>query len=245
MKRGILFLVLSGLLFVTAYAQSLSLSWTGGALTNGQSITFVGDTTATLYSYVDCTNNSGDSIFVKVKKIEIFCIPGSENLFCWYTCYLPNVYVSTFNIGIAGGGGVSHDFSGEYKAHGNLGISTVMYVFYNMVNENDSVSVIINYDCSMGAAVPELDKSVISFSNAYPNPAGIFTSFSYNLPASSGQNYRLVIRDMVGNIVTDKVLADEEGTIKINTAELKDGIYFYSLMADDQAYLTRKLIIRH
>jgi hypothetical protein len=244
MKKGILFLGLSTLLFVTAYAQSLSLSWTGGALTNGQTITVVGDTSGTVYSYVDCTNNGVDSISVKVKKIEISLVAGSENTFCWVNCYLPTTYISDYEIKI-GPGAVCNEFSGEYKAKGNIGISSVMYVFYNRSNPNDSVSVIINYDCSLGSAIPEVSQSSVEFSNAYPNPAGNVTSFSFSLPDVAVKEHRLIIRDMVGNIVYDEKLIDKTGTIKVNTAVLRDGVYFYSLMLEGQAYLTRKLIIKH
>jgi hypothetical protein len=243
MKRGILFLGLSMFIFITAYAQSLSLSWSGGAISNGQTITIIGDTAGTVFSEVDITNNGTDTLSVKVKKKELSLVSGSENSFCWLNCYLPNIYVSPYFINMIPDS-LYIDFSGEYKAHGNVGASQVMYTFYDMNNVNDSVCVIVNYDCSM-SSVPDLGKVNVEFSNAFPNPADAYTSFTYSFPASSTPNSRLIVRDLVGNIVAESNLTDQNGTIKIYTEKLNDGVYFYSLLLEDQVYLTRKLIVRH
>ncbi len=244
MKRGLLFLGFTLFVLVTVYAQSLSLSWTGGALTNGQVITITGDTTGTVYSYLYCTNNNTDTLSVKVKKKEISLVAGSENSFCWLNCYLPSTYISTYSIDILPDS-TSLDFIGEYKAHGNIGISSIMYTFFDMNNVNDSVSVIVNYDCSLGSSVQEIKNDKIVFSNAYPNPANSYTSFSYTFPPASAYSHQFVIRDLLGNMVYESEITDQTGIIKVYTNSFSNGVYFYSLLVDGQAYFTRKLIVKH
>lgn len=244
MKRGIFFLGFSMIIIVTAYAQSLSLSWTGGAINNEQTITVTGDTIGTVYSYVNCKNDTSSTVTVRVRKKEISVVSGSENTFCWVNCYLPNIFTSPFSIDILADS-VAHDFSGEYKAKGNIGITTIMYTFFNVADENDSVCVLVAYDCSLGSAVPEISDETIEFSNAYPNPANTFTSLSYSVPASEQNSLKIIIRDLVGNIISENILTDKEGTLKIFTEKFSDGVYFYSLIIDDQVFFTRKLIVRH
>lgn len=243
MRKRLLFVILSLFFFVTAYAQSLSLSWSGGPIANGQNITIVGDTGGTVYSYVDCENTSATTMTVKVKKKHVTIVPGSENSFCWVTCYLPSVYVSSYSVSIDPDS-ISHEFSGEYKAKGNIGLSTIMYTFYDEGNEADSAWLLINYDCTLGSGIETAPEAVIDFSSAYPNPANAHTSFTYFIPASEG-TARLVIRDMVGNIISNIKLTESTGTLKIETSSLSDGVYFYSLMLDEQPYFTRKLVVKH
>jgi len=243
MKKLLLLICAGALITVTTYAQSLSLSWTGGAIANDQLITITGDTAGTVYSYIDCTNENADTLSVKVRKKYVSIVPGSENTFCWSTCYLPGVMVSPFFIDIQPDS-VTHEFSGEYKAKGNIGITTVMYTFFDMNNENDSVCVQVAYDCSLGAGIEPASDLNIEFSNAYPNPANSSTSFTYNLLTVQEQA-ELVIRDMVGNIVSRIPVTELSGTLKVETGALSSGVYFYTLLLSDQPYFTKKLVVKH
>ena len=243
MKKVLLFASVSLLFFATAYAQSLSLSWVGGAISNGQTITIAGDTAGTVYSYIDCSNTSATTVTVKVKKKHVNIVSGTENSFCWVTCYLPNVFLSNYSKDIAADS-TAHDFSGEYNAHGNVGITTVMYTFFNIDNEADSAWVLVNYDCSM-SSTPEIQKPAeVEFSNAYPNPASTQVSFRYKLPDMSGSP-RMMIRDILGNTVISMPIRDTEGTLNVETSSLSDGVYFYSLTLDGQPYFTKKLVIKN
>lgn len=243
MKKPLLLLLCCALFAAATYAQSLSLSWTGGAISNGQLITVSGDTTGTVYSYVSCTNQNASTLGVKVKKKYISIVPGSQNTFCWGNCYLPNTFVSSDIIYIAKDS-TSEEFSGEYKAQGNIGTSVVMYTFFDESNPDDSIAVQVAYDCALGIENPDAMEGQISFSGAYPNPASHQTSFTYSLPASE-HNAQLVIRDMVGNVVSRILISDLSGTLKVETGDLSDGVYFYSLMLNEQPYITRKLVIKH
>ncbi len=244
MKKPLLLTLACALLTMGAFAQSLTLSWTAGPLANGDTVTYYGDTTLTLNADdIDCANSNAATIAVKVRKKPISIVSGSENTFCWGTCYLPATMTSTMFVEIAPSD-ASREFIGEYKAKGNIGTSIVEYTFFDMSNPDDSVCVFVKYDCNMGSAVEANAPVAVEFSNAYPNPAGNFTTFSYSLPAT-GEQARLVVRDMLGGVVSNQLITERNGSIRLETGSLNDGVYFYSLLLNEQPYLTRKLIIKH
>lgn len=244
MKKSLLLTLACALFTVGAFAQSLSLSWTGGSLSNGDTVTYYGDTATTLAAEdIDCTNNGATALAVKVRKYPISIVSGSENSFCWGTCYLPNTLVSSMSVNI-NPSETSIEFIGDYKAKGNIGTSIVMYTFFDMNNPDDSVCLFVKYDCNMGSGVENNDPVTVEFSNAYPNPARDFTTFNYSLPAS-GQQARLILRDILGNVVSNTEINDHTGSLRLETGSLTDGVYFYSLLLNEQPFLTRKLIIKH
>jgi hypothetical protein len=81
--------------------------------------------------------------------------------------------------------------------------------------------------------------------SAYPNPAPANSTInvSYTL-ADNSNNHRLVIRNIMGAVVMNMPLAPENNTISINTAELKSGVYFYTLESNNQISVAKKLIVK-
>jgi len=49
----------------------------------------------------------------------------------------------------------------------------------------------------------------------------------------------------LGSKVDEIELSKSKGTITISTADYTEGIYFYSLVIENEASQTQKLIIRH
>jgi hypothetical protein len=246
MKRGILFFIFSAFIFITAYSQSLSLIRGGVALTNEQALVYVNSDASAINNCEDivCYNHTSDSIHVKVRKKVISITAGTQNYFCWGNCFLPSVFVSPNPVTIFAGDTTDLlIFSCHYMPNDNYGSSTIMYTFFNEANVNDSICVQITFDCPEG--IQNIAKNEIEFSNAYPNPAADYTSFTYSLPVSYTGEYMFIMRDMVGNVVSETPITDKTGTIKMETDHLGNGVYFYSLLVDKTPYLTRKLIIKH
>ncbi len=242
MKRTLLVLTLIAI-NVYVIAQNLSLSNWAGSISNGTSIDVVGDSGSTLEAHVYITNNSSSGIHVKVRKVEESIIPFSENYFCWGTCYSPVVFTSPDSILIDGGATNTTDFIGEYYPAGQVGISVIRYVFFDAQNPDDTVSVTVNYNATpVGINETDLQKTV--FSNAYPNPATTSTSIAYVLPQKL-TNAQIIVRDLLGNTLIEKQLLIKEGKVTLNISDLPDGIYFYSLLMNNQIYKSRKLIIRN
>ena len=58
-------------------------------------------------------------------------------------------------------------------------------------------------------------------------------------------NARIAFFNLLGSKVYEIELSKSEGTITISTADFTEGIYFYSLLIENEASQTQKLIIRH
>lgn len=243
MKRSLLYLSLLVLLGFSVKAQNLVISDTNGVIYgNGDTITVAAIPSGTNYLYLDVLNSGIDSLSVKVKKKEISIVSGSENTFCWGTCYLPSTFVSPDPIWIAPDS-ISNDFDAQYNAKNHIGISILLYTFFDENNIADSSSVFVKFD-GLHSNIPEIVPEKVLFSNASPNPANGYSNISYVLPGNGFEN-RLVVRDMLGNDVYNELLVENSGTVKIETYSLSNGVYFYTLIVNGKPYATRKLIIKH
>jgi len=114
MKKIILSFLFFVLVALTGYSQmSLSLSDSTGPIPNNSTVTYMGSsTTDEIVAYAFVTNNGTDPVPVKVKKVELYTLPGVTNVFCWGLCFAPTVYVSTTTITID----PRYRFTGFYRS---------------------------------------------------------------------------------------------------------------------------------
>ncbi|PKP41063.1 MAG: hypothetical protein CVT95_13020 [Bacteroidetes bacterium HGW-Bacteroidetes-12] len=239
MKKTLTLLLI---LFASTYLFSQSFEVTHetyGQLSNDAEYTVVGDTSVLkLETHLSIKNISGSSINSKVRKYLVSEVVGSTNDFCWGMCYPPNTYVSGI-VPLATGD--SAMFDGHYTSNKNIGTTVVRYTVFDNDSINDSLSVVVNYQVtSVGINMME----DIKFSDAYPNPANDYAYFNYSIPQGNS-NASLVVFDLLGSVIIDKEITNHQGTLKINTYNLTNGVYFYSLITENQTIFTRKLIVNH
>jgi len=239
-KNFILYFAISIFAF-SAYAQSLSLSTTSGPLSNNAEIIMGFDTVTLVHDYDDLNvkNNTGSKIMVMLKKVYISMVPGTKNFMCWGVCteeflagpleILPN---ETNTL----------DFSCHYDPRGKTGISEFRYVFYIENNPLDSVCFRMKFKHPANIGINEINNLHV-FTNAFPNPANNMVTIKYN--ADINENNTIVITDLLGKVIQSYPLSGNNGIVTINTAELSNGIYLYSFVADNKSILTKKLIINH
>jgi len=241
MKKLLLLGILS-VVVVFSFGQSLQLRKnTGELISNGDAIHVYADTsTATIYAHVFMKNISSSNLNVRLKYYIISEISGTENTYCWGSCYTPPGPNPSIAVPVTKGD--SALFDGEYIPHSLLGTTTIKYTFFDDASPNDSISVTVSYHAT-GVSIQDL-VAKINFSNAYPNPANAYTNFTYDIPKGIN-NATLIIYDLLGSVVTKQAIADKNGTLRINTAKYTDGIYFYSLIAENKTLFTRKLIVKH
>ncbi|MFH1159770.1 MAG: T9SS type A sorting domain-containing protein [bacterium] len=241
MKKLLLSVYFLAIIGFIGYAQSLSLSKEGSPVPNNSNVVFAGSyLDPEIVSDVDVTNNSGSAINVLVKKVEISILPGTTNTFCWGLCFPPNIYVSPEPIQIAAGATNDIDFSGHYYPAGVAGLSIIRYVFFDQQNPSDSVCFNSHFDALVGIA--DLEGRVF-LSNASPNPANNQTSFGYSLPADVKAT--VVFRNVLGSPIQEVPVPGTSGILNVQTGELSEGVYFYSLVVNGKTYSTRKLIVSH
>lgn len=239
------FLLFNAVLMVSwLFAQNLELYYEGELLDNMDEITYSAHPDSGLLAVdtLDVKNISNAVMDVMCVKEVIEEIDGTVNVFCWGSqCYPPNVDTSGTATTIEAQA-VSYEFSGEYSPYGLAGITKVKYTFYDVSNPDDNVAVIINYDAFDPNSVFE-NAELYKLSKAYPNPANNTVSVDYDL--RDIPNARIAFFNLLGSKVSEIELSKSIGTLTINTTDFTEGIYFYSLLIENKASQTQKLIVRH
>ena len=124
-----------------------------------------------------------------------------------------------------------------------MGVSTIRYVVYDSAIVNDSAWFIINWHVT-AVGMNEMN-SVSGNISACPNPANSNASIKYELSGNVNTG-SLKIYNMLGSVIIEiKIVNTSEGTIVFSTADLEQGIYFYSIVANDKIIATRKLFVMH
>jgi hypothetical protein len=167
-------------------------------------------------------------------------LSGTENYFCWTLCYPEATFESTPQ-NIAAGG--NFPFVSDFKPNAvTSGFMTIEFTFF-VPQTTDSVFFYITYHPTpTGIATnPSLLQNEIS--GAQPNPSINSTTISYS--TKNAANTHLQLYNMVGVLVRDIQLENAQGKAVINTSDLENGMYFYSLVVDNKATSTKKLVITH
>ncbi|MFM7218540.1 MAG: T9SS type A sorting domain-containing protein [Bacteroidota bacterium] len=217
---------------LTAHPVSLQLTTTA--------INLTGAANTTLSGHAHVENIGGGLIDLSVVRTQNDTMPGHNSFFCWGgACFPAATSLAPFSLPF-NPGDVDTTLEAKVEPRGFAGTSTVGYCFFDASNPSDSVCVIYTYNFT-AVGVEELPKS-ITLANAVPNPADRLTVVSYSTGNSNG---RLVITDLLGSTVKEIALKDKQGALVLATAELSNGIYVYTLVADGKPVSSRRLVVSH
>jgi hypothetical protein len=228
-----------------------SLSWDGEPI--GDTMVIVGDPADTeLVFHAILTNGSDDSDSILVKRRIISVLDGLADQLCWGLCYLPNtdsIFISPSGMRINAGESTEEAaFSGHYlnrefdEPIGVIGTSVFEYTFFNADDENENVVVIVKFVTSPDGIA---DKLMVNgyISEIYPNPATSHVSLDYNLTSDVDQaNLRIV--NILGAVVKDINLNRNDSNHRLDISDLESGVYFYSMLINNEVYKTKKLVVR-
>lgn len=243
MKKILLLLTAIIISLAAVYSQSLTLSDVdGNTIENGSTIVFGGTTGEIIEGHIHITNTTGNDMDITVTKVEEELVDGSNNTFCvGINCYPPSTYVSnSFTIEA---GDTNDSFYGEYSANGNEGNSTITYIFKPTASPNDSVFATAEYQ-----APPEginemfLDKNLLS--KAYPNPSNNYAKIDYSFD-NEPRNFQVVFFNVLGKEIYKEQVINRSGTLEINTQDWHNGIYYYMLLAGNEKFSAKKMIVKH
>jgi hypothetical protein len=243
MKKIILVLI-SMFMIVWVFSQSLELYYDADLLNPTDEITLTAhpDSGLMVLNTLDVKNISDVTLGVVCVRKILENIEGSENSFCWGGLCFPPYVDTSFTTTSIDPQGISYEFSGDHDPKGYDGTTRVKYTFYDIENPDDNIAIIINYDASEPNAAQKFDLQPI-LSKAYPNPANNLVSVDYDLRGIS--NARVAFFNLLGSKVDEIELLKSEGTLTINTTKYTEGIYFYSLLIENEVLITQKIIIRH
>jgi len=86
-----------------------------------------------------------------------------------------------------------------------------------------------------------LSKSV--FSNVYPNPASNQISFDYAFPAEV-RSAGIQLSNMLGQKVKFMEINPASQKVTLSVSDLNEGLYFYTLLINNQVAKTNKIILQ-
>lgn len=232
-------------------AQSFALSWEGETL--GDTVVIAGDPDdAELVFHAILTNNSDDSVAFKVQRRFIYLLDEVSHYFCWGLCYLPNhdsIFVSSSYVGLnAGQSTTEWDFAGHYfSAYEDstinvIGTSLVEYKFFNVDNEDEFITVVAKFVTAPDGIMDQIMAEGF-VSDIYPNPASHFINLDYEL-TSKVNNANIRIMNLLGSVVKNVEIDKNSTGIRLDISNLTNGVYFYSVIINNEVYKTKKLIVR-
>ncbi len=246
MNKTLLSFIIMLLFSVAVHSQSLSIIYEGQQLENGAAVEINGELSSDLFyevvAHARVKNNTDRNVSVLVERITHDTITGSLNQFCWVQCFAPWVDVSPTPFEIpASDTTPGETFSGHYLPQGKLGVTKLEYVFFIETEPNDSVSFVVNFKVTPASI--DTWKDNIKFGNAYPNPASSTVYFDYELPTTF-DNAKVKIFNLLGQSLAEQKITQQSGKVQLPVEQLKEGVYFYSLLIDNQNIISKKLIIR-
>ena len=244
MKKTLLLSLLFSLIMGGLFAQSLQLTYKEGIITNDQVVTVLTDPDdlTSVEVFLNVKNIGNDSISVKVKRYNISLVDETDILYCWgQSCYGANTLFPPDVVRL-GSQQDNNSFHGDYLHYGIQGTSKVRFTFFDEMNPDDSTSLVIHYTLGY-LGIDANAKAVTSISNVYPNPATTASYVDYKLPKSA-MGASLRVSNLLGVTVMEIPLDRNEGKATINVSNLKEGIYFYSLIVNNSAMHTRKFVVK-
>ncbi|MEX2380445.1 MAG: T9SS type A sorting domain-containing protein [Vicingaceae bacterium] len=256
MKRILLF-TLSIFTSVAIYAQ-VSLYNDNSESIEGDTITFY-HAIDTVHPYpefehknfVNVVNETNDTIIIRVKREEILIIQGTKDYFCWGECYgavaagEKPVWESPDVVDFAPGdtGTGDNDLSVYIEPHNKTGEALYRYTFIDtsdMLGINDQ-SIYVKYILSYLTSTKEKQANEVSF-NLYPNPASnqVMLDFDKGL----NQNLSVEVKDILGKQIETVAVNSSAKKLQLDLSSYSKGIYFISVLDNQQIVKTKKLIVK-
>lgn len=167
--------------------------------------------------------------------------PAHRAYYCWAQCYDTTVGLSPESLVLPGLTVDSTSFHSYMYTFNTAGTSIVTYTFFDQNNPSDTSVAVIHYDV-LNTGISGVERSLYSLSAPSPNPSNNMTSFTYAAPVN---NAKLIVRDMIGNIVAEYQLNTTKGMIFVPTSELNSGIYLCSIVSNGSSISSSKLVVSH
>ena len=235
MKKAILFFLVVST--VQVFSQSsITVEPHVNNVNTSNSTSVLGD----LGTDIKVKNISSSSINIKVSREVISATSGTENYFCWQSCYLPATSVSPHTISFSPGHELPTNFQVHFDNKGILPASaSIKYCAFNADNESDSACTIVNYAIA-GTSIDE--NSLSSFSDFHPNPASSYASLNYSILPS--QSAEVVVTDILGTIVENKIIKNNQGIARLDVSNTPNGLYFANIYVDGKLDAIKRLLVR-
>jgi|SRR5690554_657332 len=265
MKKTILTLatICAGIFIGGATAQSVNIYYPNGHAADGDTIEFpIAVDSSNLYQefvkddFVTIVNTSNDTNTYKVRRIEHNVISGTKDYLCWGgTCFgamdagVDSIWVPNDSITLSPGdtAGTQPGMFGlkiYFQPKGKIG--EVLYE-YQIFNTNDPLgfdktSIFIKYPLDYLTSIDKKKAIAYNFI-VYPNPVSDVANINIDLKAKSGE-FTLIVKDILGQEITKESVQAGVNKMQLDMSGYSKGIYFVSLMNQQEVLKTKKLIVK-
>ena len=233
MKKSLL-LFIAILVTATGYTQSL-------VVTSGSTLV-TGDPSVLLQGFATVQNIGTNTVDVSVEKTVNNLATGHHSSFCWGIICVDTATLTSPVPETIAPGATNSTFYADLQPTGSAGTSIVSFRFYVDNNPSDNATITFTYDATL-VGIAELLASGVVLTSPYPNPANSYAQVGFNL--GSAKNAKVVIYNMLGSVVREIKITDKQNLVTIPTADLKSGMYLYSLINNDKVIASKKLLVSH
>ncbi len=231
--------ILALLMIFSILATNAQITWNCGSFTCSVPDTnVVCNTNSTCILNCTITNlNCCGSINVNQVIDSVMSLPAGWSVTmcnpngCFGTSTTSNAFI------IAPGSSVSAKF--EVHSGANSGSTDVRVKFLDVANSSNGTTFHIIGSTSATGIADIFNENSKYLTQNYPNPFIGSTKIRYTIPTQKG---KIVITDISGKQIQLLSLSNYEGTIEIGD-NLSKGVYFYSLMNEENEILSVKKMI--
>ena len=195
----------------------------------------------------DVINAGSTTLTLRAYRNVMQEVSGSSNHFCWgILCYGSSTDTSSANANLMVTMAPNHvesTFHGFYFHYGTAGHTMIEYCFFDNNDPEIKVCHVVNYciddACIIGVNESEFE---VTLGQVSPNPVSSRGIIEYSL-SSLPENARVVIHNLIGDVVKEIKLDNKNGVIFIDAADFNAGVYFYTLEGNGTVFATKKLVI--
>ncbi len=193
---------------------------------------------------ISIENLSSKPVNIIIKRIEERIGTSQKTYFCWGgDCVGEQVNQLPLSRKI-NPDQTSREFQSVLESGLVEGYSVVKYQVINRDNPSESYFHEVTYIIEPSEKKKALfESSNVTLQEVYPNPVNEFAFIDYAL-TNPETKAKIVLHNILGNIIGEYELKYFDKTLKISTASLNPGVYFYTLHIDNDGVMTKKIIVR-
>lgn len=246
-RKSLLTLVLTAIVGMLC-AQSLQFEHEGTVYANNEVI--ICDATPNEWGEIameiSLRNLTSETIPVVVEKEHVQIVKGTENSFCWGSCFGPDVFISRPAKELEGNSlSMPGDLSFHYQIDPTYegdpenfisGTTCVKYYAYPQSNPEDRVCIVVWFAYNAHG----VDEATWNISPAYPNPASSTVNFNINHTGIMQAS----VYNLLGQEVKSQMVMGGQNCINIAVDDLQPGIYFCRFTVNGEVMKTEKFIVK-
>lgn len=240
MKRSRLLITLL-LLGLGANAGTIAISdKSGNPVPDGMVIHLWGDINTGLLKFdFDARNVGSASNTSKMKKLEVYQVPSTVNIFCWDICYQQDSILVSWNSVTLAPNQTWVYGSTDYYPQGQLGTTIVKYTIFNVSNPSDSSWFEVHYHVTAVGMGESVSTSELQ---TRPNPSN--GSFLVDL-TGMGEADRVTLYDLSGREIHTVQFSVPVGENSVVLSDIPPGYYLVKVFESSNCRgIARHLVTR-